>query len=157
MKKKGFTLIEVLVSVIIIMILATYSVLKYTESIHDGENRTAKAQMELVIGAYKQYLMEHPETPLSGQVSYQPTLQKCQVGEEGQEHSGTFDCPKLNINNIHYKITIGTETSSPSCGGSIGVMTAVGGAGTVGAKFASGYCAYIDRFGRAVDGTTSAE
>ena len=147
MKKKGFTLIEVLVSVIIIMILATYSVLKYTESIHDGENKTAKAQMELVIGAYKQYLMEHPETPLSGPVSYIAAEHKCQAG------TGKFDCPKLNIGNIHYVITLGAESENPSCAGSIGVMTAVGGAGTVGAKFASGYCAYIDRFGRAVDGT----
>lgn len=148
MKKKGFTLIEVLVSIIIIMILATYSVLKYTESIHDGENRTAKAQMELVIGAYKQYLMEHPETPLSGAVTYIPSEQKCQAGT-----TGMFDCPKLNINNIHYAITIGAETANPSCAGSIGIMTPTGNASVVGAKFASGYCAYIDRFGRAVDGT----
>ena len=38
MGKKGFTLVEVLVAIIIIMILATYSVLKYTETIYEGKN-----------------------------------------------------------------------------------------------------------------------
>ena len=89
MGKKGFTLVEVLVAIIIIMILATYSVLKYTETIYEGKNKTAKAQMEVIAGAYKRYLMEYPDAPLNGAVGYNSTNSVCVVD------SVSFPCGSL--------------------------------------------------------------
>lgn len=158
MNNKGFTLIEVLVSIIIIMILATYSVLKYTETVHDGENRTAKAQLEVVAGGYTRYLMENPGKVLSGALGYVngECSATCEACAEGQ---GKFSCGKIPVNKLKYKITLGDPASgNTGCGNSIATMQAISGE-KVGDKFAleSGYCAYIDRFGRAVDGNTTAE
>jgi len=158
MNNKGFTLIEVLVSIIIIMILATYSVLKYTETVHDGENRTAKAQLEVIAGAYNRYLMENPNKPLSGNINYVSgeCSATCSACSEGL---GKFNCGKFPINKMKYIITLGAPPSSgttTSCGNSIASMQAKAGE-RVGDKFTieSGYCAYIDKFGRAVDGRTN--
>lgn len=154
MNNKGFTLIEVLVSIIIIMILATYSVLKYTETVHDGENRTAKAQLEVIAGAYSRYLMENPNRPLSGKINYvngecSATCSTCSDG------LGRFNCGKFPVNKMKYIITLGDPSSgNTGCSSSIASMQAKAGE-RVGDKFTvdSGYCAYIDKFGRAVDGT----
>lgn len=151
MGKKGFTLVEVLVAIIIIMILATYSVLKYTETIYEGKNKTAKAQMEVIAGAYKRYLMEYPDAPLSGAVAFNATKSVCVVG------STSFPCGKPNLSGIDYNITLGNPDTSKSlnCGNSLATMTAKA-SSKVGDKYSeSGYCAYIDLYGRAVDGTNS--
>lgn len=149
MGKKGFTLVEVLVAIIIIMILATYSVLKYTETIYEGKNKTAKAQMEVIAGAYKRYLMEYPESPLSGAVGFNSTKSVCVVG------SASFPCGKPNLDGIDYNITLGAPSDNPSCGNSLATMTPKPGK-KVGEKYSeSGYCAYIDRYGRAADGSNS--
>lgn len=149
MGKKGFTLVEVLVAIIIIMILATYSVLKYTETIYEGKNKTAKAQMEVIAGAYKRYLMEYPDAPLNGAVGYNSTNSVCVVD------SVSFPCGKPNLGGIDYTITLGTPADNPSCGNSLATMTPKAGR-KVGEKYSeSGYCAYIDRYGRAADGSNS--
>lgn len=147
MDKKGFTLVEVLVAIIIIMILATYSVLKYTETIYEGKNKTAKAQMEVIAGAYKRYLMEYPDKPLNGAVGFDG--KNCTVG------SDSFYCGKPNLDGIDYTITLGTPSDNPSCGSSLATMTAKSGK-KVGDKYSeSGYCAFIDKYGRAADGSNS--
>ena len=150
-KNKGFTLVEVLVAIIIIMILATYSVLKYTETIYEGENKKAKAQMEVIAGAYKMYLMEYPEEPLSGALSYADN--KC-VASKASGGTASFYCGKLDIAGSKYIFTLGTPADTPSCGSSLVTMTSKSGE-KVGENYGSGYCAYIDRFGRAADGSNS--
>lgn len=154
-KNKGFTLVEVLVAIIIVMILATYSVLKYTETIYEGENKKAKAQMEVIAGAYKTYLMEHPEEPLSGQVTYDATNKKC-MASKAAEGGGTasFYCGKPDIAESKYIFTLGAPAETPSCGASLVTMTSKSGE-KVGENYGSGYCAYIDRFGGAKDGVVS--
>ena len=149
MGKKGFTLVEVLVAIIIIMILATYSVLKYTETIYEGKNKTAKAQMEVVAGAYKRYLMEYPERPLNGVVGFDSSTSLCVAD------SVSFPCGKPNLAGIDYTITLGTPSNTPSCNNSLATMTAKAGAKVGDKSSESGYCAYIDRYGRATDVSNS--
>lgn len=151
--KKGFTLVEVLVAIIIVMILATYSVLKYTETIYEGDNKKAKAQMEVIAGAYKRYLMEYPDADdaLAGAVSY--ANDKC-VALKVSGGYGSFYCGRPDINGSKYVFILGTPSSEPSCGSSLVTMTPKAGY-KVGEKYESGYCAYIDRYGGAVDGVTS--
>ena len=152
MNNKGFTLVEVLVSIIIIMILATYSVLKYTETVRDGENRVAKAQLELVAGAYNRYLMENPEKPLNGLVSYAEGICTAACAECASGY-GEFQCGKVAIKKLKYLISLGPDANDTCCSDCIATMKAREGV-SVGDKFTltSGYCAYIDRYGRAVDG-----
>lgn len=149
--RKGFTLVEVLVAIIIVMILATYSVLKYTETIYEGENRKAKAQMEVIGGAYKTYLMEYPDDPLSGEVSY--ANNKC-VAAKASGGTGNFYCGKPDLAGSKYTFTLGTPSDTPACGASLVTMTPKADV-KVGEKYESGYCAYIDRYGRAADGVGS--
>lgn len=155
MKNKGFTLVEVLVCVIIVMILATYSVLKYTETIYEGENRKAKAQMEVIAGAYNRYLMEYPEDAdaLSGKMYL---INDDCAGKKADGSAGKFACGKQFLGG-KYEFFLGKPTNleSPACDSSFVTMKPKEGA-KVGAKYESGYCAYIDRFGRAKDGTVSA-
>jgi prepilin-type N-terminal cleavage/methylation domain-containing protein len=82
MNKKGFTLAELLVTVVIILVIAGFSVYSYRQSLFDGENRKAKSHLELVHAAYKRYLMEYPSRHLTA---------------GGNLSSGNVNCKRDNL------------------------------------------------------------
>lgn len=111
MDKKGFTLIEVLIAIIIIMILATYSVLKYTETIREGENRMAKAQLEVLAGAYTRYRMENPGKTLKGYVEGGGGT--CTLTCEGcSGTTDTFNCGKIPFQQLKYIFYLGPDSEN---------------------------------------------
>lgn len=60
-RKKGFTLIEVVVVVIIIAILTTISFAIYTKAIERARDEEAKTALRLIYAAQKIYFMKHNE------------------------------------------------------------------------------------------------
>lgn len=61
-KNQGFTLVELLVTILIISILATYSVLAYRNSVFESENKYAKAKMEVINAGIDRFEAEYPGT-----------------------------------------------------------------------------------------------
>jgi type IV pilus assembly protein PilE len=57
MKQKGFTLIELMITVVIIGILAAVAYPSYTQHIRKGTRATAQAQMMDIANRQQQYLM----------------------------------------------------------------------------------------------------
>ncbi len=56
--KKGFTLMELLVTVILVAILASYGVYYYTDILHEGRYKAAKGQLAALGGATARFLLE---------------------------------------------------------------------------------------------------
>ncbi|MDR0645997.1 MAG: type II secretion system GspH family protein [Elusimicrobiota bacterium] len=68
MNKKAFTLIEMLVVILIIMILAAYAIFAYRDSMYEADNTKSKARLELINAGFERFRIEYPsaaETMLS--------------------------------------------------------------------------------------------
>ncbi len=59
--KKGFTLMELLVTVILVAVLATYAVYYYTDIMREGEVNAAKGKLAALGGATARYILEKGE------------------------------------------------------------------------------------------------
>ena len=57
--KKGFTLIELIVTVILVAILASYAVYHYTSTIREGEVKAARGKLAALGGAVERFKIEH--------------------------------------------------------------------------------------------------
>ncbi len=62
MKKTGFTLVELLVTIIILGILAGIGIPQYTKTIEKGKMREAEANLYIMYMAEKMYKLDHPTT-----------------------------------------------------------------------------------------------
>jgi len=58
-RKKGFTLMELLVTVILVAILASYSVYYYNNTIAEGKLNAAKGKLAALGGAFERYKIEN--------------------------------------------------------------------------------------------------
>ena len=56
--KKGFTLMELLVTVILVAVLASYSVYYYNNTIDEGKLNAAKGKLAALGGAFERYKIE---------------------------------------------------------------------------------------------------
>ena len=56
--KKGFTLMELLVTVVLVAVLASYSVYYYNNVIDEGKLNAAKGKMAALGGAFERYKLE---------------------------------------------------------------------------------------------------
>ncbi len=70
-KRKGFTLIEILVVVVIIAILAAISVPIYIEYVQGARAADAQSQIGAIYNAIKMYMMERDEDPPSDPMELQ--------------------------------------------------------------------------------------
>ena len=59
MNKKGFTLMELLVTVILVAVLASYSVYYYNNTIDEGKLHAAKGKMASLGGALERFKLEN--------------------------------------------------------------------------------------------------
>lgn len=67
--KKGFTLMELLVTVILVAILATYAVYYYTDIMREGEVNAAKGKLAALGGAVARYVLEKGTITLQNEVT----------------------------------------------------------------------------------------
>jgi prepilin-type N-terminal cleavage/methylation domain-containing protein len=65
MNKKAFTLIEMLVVILIIMILAGYAIFAYLDSLYEAEFNQGKAKLELINAGYERFALEYPTAACS--------------------------------------------------------------------------------------------
>jgi len=68
--KKGFTLMELLVTVILVAILASYGVYYYTDIINEGKLNAAKGKLAALGGATSRFLVETSIDPLGCSLGY---------------------------------------------------------------------------------------
>ena len=115
--KKGFTLMELLVTVILVAILASYAVYYYTDILQEGRLNAAKGKLAALGGATARFILDHPNniqcyqhtpaispTSLTGKCNYSVSgvdylynIFKCGYAEKslGIEENFDFyiDCP----------------------------------------------------------------
>ncbi len=64
--KKGFTLIELIVTVILVAILASYAVYHYTAVMREGEVKGARGKLAALGGALERVKIEHGDLNIEG-------------------------------------------------------------------------------------------
>lgn len=67
--KKGFTLVELLVVVILVGILVTFAVASYLRTSDESAHDNARARLELIGTGYQRFNMNYPRSPLFGQLA----------------------------------------------------------------------------------------
>ncbi|MDR0734600.1 MAG: prepilin-type N-terminal cleavage/methylation domain-containing protein [Elusimicrobiota bacterium] len=149
MDKKGFTLIELLVAILIILILAGYSIFAYMESVEDASNAKAKATLELINSAMERFKIEYPNQNLTGTFTNEHNITTCSKMDKNPSRLiGCNYLQKTDFDNADYNFVIGN-----TCGDGYVYMTPK--AGKVEGKYAAPDCAGINmkRGGKATDGT----
>ncbi len=136
MLRKGFTYLELMISISIIAILASAALYMYTNAQSDSRDSRRKsdlAQIQLALEAYKADYNTYPESSLTGLTYYNyiekiPTdpgsFSYSYVGmntESGLNTSCTTDCQT-------YRLMARVEQNGTTCGNGYG--TCNGGAGT---------------------------
>ena len=66
--KKGFTLMELLVTVILVAVLATYAVYHYNSVMDEGRVKAAKGKLAALGGAAARFVLENGDLSLDNQV-----------------------------------------------------------------------------------------
>lgn len=99
--KKGFTLMELLVTVILVAVLASYSVYYYNNTIDEGKVNAAKGKLAALGGAFERFKIEQGSFPQCS-ISEIPIVESSMAGHcgpllpEQQELNyrafGTFRC-----------------------------------------------------------------
>ena len=151
MNKKAFTLIELLVAILIIMILAGYSIFAYMESVEDASNAKAKATLELINSAIERFEIEYPYTTFSGAFANTDNVSSCdKTSVTPARLIGCNYMQKTDFTKADYNFIIGNACNCGGCDGYV-YMTPKG---SVSGKYASPYCAGINmkRGGKAADG-----
>jgi prepilin-type N-terminal cleavage/methylation domain-containing protein len=148
---KGFTLIELLVAILIIMILAGYSIFAFKDSIEDASNAKAKATLELINSAIERFKIEYPNQGLpAGAFTNDYNVTTCVKTDDVRKRLiGCRYLQKIDFNSdkTEYNFFIGS-----GCGGDgYAYMTPKSTKG----KYGGNYCAGINmqRGGKAIDGT----
>jgi len=156
MNKKGFTLMELLVTIIIIMIIAGYALFAYIDSLREAENTRAKAVLEMVHSGVERAELERGAFTNPAFSALPLRVEDfdgaCPPRNSPDVHAVLARCgfiPRLGFDAMSY---IFQCVGSPA--GAVCTMRARPGV-TVGARFAPPYCAVIDLFrgGKAVDAT----
>jgi prepilin-type N-terminal cleavage/methylation domain-containing protein len=162
MNRKAFTLIEMLVVVIIIMILASYAIFAYLDTIKEGEVKQAKTKLEVLNAGYERFLLEYPNTTgwssaIFINSNYGSNCTNALTGVVRLASCGYI--PKMNFtaekyNYIFMGTGCGASNSNDTINGYV-IMKPKDPADTSLGRFGGTYCAGIDlnKGGKAVDGT----
>ena len=88
--KKGFTLMELIVTVILVAILASYAVYHYTNVMDEGRLNGAKGKLAALGGSTARFILEHGAPAMTGDVAIDSSVVSgsCNHGEI----KGVFTC-----------------------------------------------------------------
>ncbi len=75
LNKKGFTLMELIVTVILVAVLASYGVYYYTNTIREGEVKAAKGKLAALGGGVARFILEYGQPGLSAPLLIDTTIE----------------------------------------------------------------------------------
>ncbi len=149
MNKNGFTLVELLVTIMLVAVLATYSIFAYLDSIYEAENKQARTKLEIIAGGYDRFMMENPDVSVE-----RGTIDNS--GNEADCSSSDFTFKRLVACNYIPRMDYAAQKyeyhvngSGSDCGGSAIYMTPRANAKT--GKFKGSYCAGVNDRGESYD------
>ena len=127
--KKGFTLMELLVTVILVAILASYAVYYYNNTMKEGEVNAAEGKLASLGGAVARYMIEYGNIVLDRPVKITTSIVNgiCNYHSNNAEikMKSIFSCgyieKSLGFNN-NFDFYFGSPNDS-SCGGAINTTT----------------------------------
>ena len=126
--KKGFTLIELIVTVILVAILASYAVYHYTSTIREGEVKAARGTLAALGGAVERFKIEHGEPNLTENLKIEDlNSAPCdyQSTDAGVRMMSIFGCGDVERSlgfDSHFTFYFGNP-SSGACGGNLNMLT----------------------------------
>ena len=88
--KKGFTLIELIVTVILVAILASYAVYHYNNVMDEGKLNAAKGKLAALGGATQRFILEHGSPVLDNQIEI--TSSNISGACNNSDITGVFTC-----------------------------------------------------------------
>ena len=127
--KKGFTLMELIVTVILVAILATYAVYHYTSTMREGEVKAARGKMAALGGALERFKIEYGEPELTGPIKIESNIfnAKCNYHSDNPETKikSIFSCgyvEKFLGFDQHFDFYFGSPDNG-KCGGNITILS----------------------------------
>ena len=148
--KKGFTLAELLVVMVILALLAAVSTPFVVNYIRDARNGHAKSALIQIAEAYKTFKADYPNATISGSLTQESrgTCSESSINYNGTNTANVLvTCRYLRPmkwSNLKYSFTIGG--SCAACSTNVASMT-----GADGGDYGASYCACVDDTGRILD------
>ncbi|MBU2573395.1 MAG: type II secretion system GspH family protein [Elusimicrobia bacterium] len=112
--KKGFTLIELVVVVLIMGILTSIGLPYYYKTIESAKASDAVSIGHLLANSYRMYLVDHPTTPLSGQITTACNGVLCSGGSAACQLVACNYVAKQDWDGSSYIFTIGGAGTTAS-------------------------------------------
>ena len=127
--KKGFTLMELLVTVILVAILASYAVYYYNNTMREGEVHAAEGKLAALGGGVERYMIEYGNITLATHVQ----ITASNVNSQCDYHSSDATEKMMSIFSCGYiEKSLGFDEkfdfyfgapNNNTCGGAINVTT----------------------------------
>ncbi|HZO90204.1 MAG TPA: prepilin-type N-terminal cleavage/methylation domain-containing protein [Chthonomonadaceae bacterium] len=103
--RKGFTLVELLVVVLILAILMAVAIPAYLAAVRESRRRTCRANMQTIAHAEQAFLIKHP-------AGYEPNLQNL-VGSNPDGTPRDLQAMPICPENGQYSVDTGTNNQGP--------------------------------------------
>lgn len=126
--KKGFTLIELIVTVILVAVLASYAVYHYTTTMREGEVKAARGKLAALGGAVERFKIEHGNPGLVGNLritDLNSAVCDYQSADPRNRVMSIFGCGDVERSlgfDSHFDFYFGNPGSG-DCGGNLNMLT----------------------------------
>ena len=119
--EKGFTLMELLVTVILVAVLASYSIYQYNNTIDEGKLNAAKGKLSALGGATARYFLENTGTGITcgKEKKVENTFKSCGKNEGLDKIYDVFACGYAETSLSHeenFTFYFGCPIDKTGCG-----------------------------------------